>query len=166
MEKTNAKAPLPVRRTLLMIIPALIMVIGVSALAIKLGLCVWIVWLGMCLWMTTGAATDLKGIAKVWLSAAFGLTVGYLLISGKVGTVGMGIGFCLVGFFIFGMVGGRFGYICNNCTAIFLTCTTASGLILEPLQMAGSVLFGFCAFGLVPYFAFKIIAQKRQKAGS
>lgn len=163
MEEIKTKTPLPIGKTLLMIIPALILVAGVSALAITLNLCVWIIWLGMCLWMTTGTATDLKGIAQVWVSAAFGLTVGYLLISGKVGTVGLVIGFCLVGFFIFGMVGGRFGFICNNCTAIFLTCTTASGLILEPLQMAGSVLFGFCVFGLVPYLAFQLIAKRAEK---
>lgn len=163
MEEMSKNGPLPVGKTILLIIPALILVIGVSAIATALNLCIWIIWLGMCVWMTTGVAKDLKGISQVWVSAALGLTIGYLLISGKVGTVGMVIGFCLVGAFIFGMVGGRFHYLCNNCTAIFLTCTTAAGLTLEPLQMAGSVVFGFCVFGLIPYFAFQIIAKKAAK---
>lgn len=155
-EKMSLKKAIP------MVILALILVVGVSVLLIVLKLCIWVVWLSMATWASFGMSLEMKDILKAWISGAYGLALGYLLTSGN--QTMLIIGAILVLVFVFGMVSGRFGIVCNNYTAIFLTCCTASGIVLEPLQLTKSILFGFAIFGLVPWGVTSLLKKKKAEA--
>lgn len=150
---------MPIKKAIPMVILALAMVLGVSALLIALNLCIWVVWLGMATWASFGMSLEMKDILKAWLSGAYGLALGYLLTSGN--QTMLIIGAVLVLIFVFGMVSGRFGIICNNYTAIFLTCCTAAGIELVPLQLVKSILFGFAIFGLLPWGVTTLMKKKK-----
>ena len=151
---------MPIKQAIPMVLAALVLVVGVSVVLTLLDLCIWVVWLGMALWASFGMSLDMKEILKTWCSAAFGIALGYCLLSGNMVLLGIA-GVCVL-VFIFGMVSGRFGFLCNNYTAIFLTCSTGSGLILEPIQLAASVVFGFLIFGVVPWGATKLMAKLKK----
>lgn len=161
MENNNSEK-MPVKKAIPMVILALVMVLGVSAILVALNLCIWVVWLGMATWASFGMSLDMKDILKAWISGAYGLTLGYLLTSGN--QVMLIIGAVLVLIFVFGMVSGRFGIICNNYTAIFLTCCTAAGIVLEPVQLVKSIAFGFAIFGLLPWGVTTLMKKKKEQA--
>lgn len=123
----------------------------------------WIVFMGLTSWSALGMSFELKDIAKVWISATVALSIGYLLNNS--GTLGMwaltvaAIGLLLM---IFGMVSGRFSFLFNSYTAIFLTASTAAGIELEPKSTALSLIFGFLVIGILPWFLVSIL-QKKQK---
>lgn len=154
----NATEKMPVKKAIPMVILALVMVLGVSMLLVKLDLCIWVVWLGMATWDSFGMSLEMKEILKAWCSGAFGLFLGYSLTSGN--QVLLIIGVVCVLTFVFGMVSHRFGMVCNNYTALFLTCCTASGIILEPVQLAKSIVFGYLIFGLLPWGVVKLMKKK------
>ena len=154
----NATEKMPVKKAIPMVILALVMVLGVSMLLIKLDLCIWVVWLGMATWASFGMSLEMKGILKAWCSGAFGLFLGYSLTSGN--QVLLIIGIVCVLTFVFGMVSHRFGMVCNNYTALFLTCCTASGIVLKPVQLAKSIVFGYLIFGLLPWGVVKLMKKK------
>ncbi|WP_302418550.1 hypothetical protein [Blautia marasmi] len=161
MEQNKKVEPMPILKSIPMILAALIMVVGVSAVAGMLNLCIWTIWLGMCIWASFGMSLDMKDILQVWGSASIGIFMGYNLLSGT--TVGLVIGGIMVAIFIVGMVTHRFPHYSHNYTAIFLTVCTGSGLILEPAQLAASVLFGFVVFGLIPWGVVNGLAKKKAK---
>lgn len=158
MENKNSEK-MPVKKAIPMVVLALIMVLGVSAILIALDLCIWVVWLGMATWASFGMSLEMRDILKAWMSGAYGLALGYLLTSGN--QVMLVIGAVLVIIFIFGMVSGRFEMICNNYTAIFLTCCTAAGIVLEPIQLIKSVGVGFAIFGLLPWGVVTLMKKRK-----
>lgn len=153
---------MPVKKAIPMVVLALLLVVGVSLLLVKFDLCIWVVWLGMASWASFGMSLDMKDILKAWCSGAFGLFLGYTLTCGNqtlliVGAIGVLV-------FVFGMVSHRFGMICNNYTALFLTCCTAAGIVLEPVQLAKSVVFGYLIFGLLPWGVVTLLNKKKGAA--
>lgn len=151
-----------VKKGVLKTLVALLFVGSMSVVLTALNLSIWVVWMGMCVWAAFGMSMKLKDIVKLWMSASFAVGLGYLLTSGKFGEVGLLIGGIIILFFVYGMVTHQFTMLCNNYSAIFLTCTTAHGVVLEPLQLAKSLLFGFLVFGLLPY---GIVQWKHVKKG-
>ncbi|MGN1141965.1 MAG: hypothetical protein ACI4TF_12255 [Oliverpabstia sp.] len=157
----NEVEKMPVKKAIPMVILALIMVLGVSLLLVKLDLCIWVVWLGMATWASFGMSLEMKDILKAWCSGAFGLFLGYALTSGN--QLLLIVGAICVLVFVFGMVSHRFGMLCNNYTALFLTCCTASGIVLEPIQLGKSIVFGYLIFGVLPWGVVTLMKKKKEK---
>lgn len=159
---------LSVKKAIPLLIAALVMVAGVSIIVMKLGLCMWIVWLGMCVWCAVGKMkAEIREVSKCWGSGAFGVFMGYLLTQGVGGQIGTIAAFIILLIFIFGMVSGRWGaFPCNNYTAVFLTVTTAQGIVLDPKQMVLSFLFGYAIFGLLPTAFSALNKNKNKKNGA
>lgn len=157
----NEAERMPVKKAIPMVILALIMVLGVSLLLVKLDLCIWVVWLGMATWASFGMSLEMKDILKAWCSGAFGLFLGYALTSGN--QLLLIVGAICVLVFVFGMVSHRFGMLCNNYTALFLTCCTASGIVLEPIQLGKSIVFGYLIFGVLPWAVVTLMKKKKEK---
>jgi hypothetical protein len=156
---------LSIKKTIPLLLAALVMVAGVSIIVMKLGLCMWVVWLGMVAWcMAGGMKAEIGEVSKCWGCGAFGVFMGYMLTQGVGGTAGITIAFVILLLFIFGMVSGRWKtFPCNNYTAVFLTVTTAQGILLDPKQLVLSFLFGYAVFGLIPV-AFSAMGKKKNKA--
>lgn len=160
MKDKKTAEPMPILKSIPLILAAVVLVVGVSALAGAMKLCIWVIWLGMCIWASFGMSLDMKDILQVWGSAAIGIFMGVNLVSGT--REGLVIGGAMVVIFLVGMVTHRFPHYSHNYTAIFLTVCTGSGLILEPIPLAGSVVFGFVIFGLIPWGAAKILLKKNK----
>lgn len=158
----NDTEKMPVKKAIPMVLLALLLVVGVSLLLVKFNLCIWVVWLGMASWASFGMSLEMKDILKAWCSGAYGLFLGYTLTSGNQILLIVGVVGVLV--FVFGMVSHRFGMICNNYTALFLTCCTASGIVLEPVRLAESIVFGYLIFGLLPWGV--VTQMKKRKAAN
>jgi hypothetical protein len=159
--------PLPVKKGLLMLIPAIAMVALVTAIAMGLNLCIWAIWLGMVAWASIGGMkVEAKEIGTCWFSALCGIALGILLTQGSTlfGTAGLAVAAVVLLVFIFGMVSHRFTFVCNNYTAAFLTVCTAQGLPLDFIQLVLSLVYGFVVFGLIPLAAVAI-AKSKKKGG-
>lgn len=161
MNENQAPSKMPLKQGIPITLVAVLLVVAIIAVLTVLKLTIWIVFLGMCVWAAFGMPMNIKEIVKVWASGAFGLLLGYLLTSGALGMPGTIAGFCILLVFIFGIVTHRFSFVCNNYTAIFLTCCTASGIILEPVQMAKSIVGGFILIGFLPWTISSLISKKK-----
>lgn len=151
--------PLSIGKSIPLILAAIVFVAGISALAAGLDLCIWVIWLGMCLWSEEGMPFEIGKIVQIWSSGLAGIFMGYCLISGT--QWGSVMGMICVSFFLVGMVTHRFAWICNNTTAVFLTVCTGAGLVLNPEQLAKSILFGFLVFGILPCGIKKSLSFKK-----
>lgn len=161
MNEKQTSANMSIVQGILVTIVAILLVVTITAILTALDLSMWIVFMGMCIWAAFGMSMKIKEIVKVWASGAFALLLGYLLTAGTLGTPGLIAGGIILLVFIFGMVSHRFGFLCNNYTAIFLTCCTASGIVLEPVQMAKSVVVGFLLLGVLPWAISSLISKKK-----
>lgn len=165
-KQQEGPAVLPVKKGLLMLIPAIVMVAVVTAIAMSLNLCIWAIWLGMVVWASIGhMEIEFKEIGKCWFSALCGIVLGILLTQGSAlfGPAGLAVAGVILLVFIFGMVSHRFSFVCNNYTAAFLTVCTAQGLTLDFVQLLLSLVYGFVVFGLIPLAAVAIAKSKKKK---
>lgn len=129
-----------------------------------LGVPMWIPFLGLTVCTAMGISFDVKTMAKFWVSAALGLGIGFMIGSiEQLGTIAIVLGAGGILLMIFGMVTKRMSAVFNSYTAIFLTVSTAHGLVLEPIAVAKGLVFGFVVIGLLPGAIMKMAAKKKNK---
>jgi hypothetical protein len=116
------------------------------------------------IWTAFGSSVQLYGVVKVWLSGFVGLGFGWLFANwqsfGVAAIVIVAVFVVLVVFFI---IIDRFTIICNSYTALFLTVSTATGLVLDPREIVVSLLFGFVTLGIIPATIAYFVGRKQKK---
>ena len=142
-----------------------IAVVAVVIVALDaVGAAMWMVFLGVTAWSAMGMSFKLRDICSLWLSAAVGLAIAYLM--GNAATLGVwalavgGVGALLM---LFGMVSGRMGFIFNSYTAIYVTAGTATGIVIDLKQAIISMVVGFVVFGLIPSIAVNKLSKKKEE---
>jgi len=144
--------------TIVILVVCALLVVLMTVLNIPM----WIPFLGLTSIAATGASFELRGITKIWASAAVALLIGFAVCHiADYGIPAICVAAGGIILMIFGMCSKRMEFIFNSYTAIFLTAGTAAGVVIELIPAVKSLVFGYAVLGLLPCAILKLRAKKQ-----
>lgn len=155
--------PMPIGKGIITTLIVIVAVVIIVALCTLAGIPMWVLFLGLCAWMAMGPDVTYKGVTRIWLGAALGLLIGFLMPLAAAGEIwALVITVVLLLSLLFCMTTNRLPILFNMSTGIFTTVATI-GFGVEP-QAFISCAVGYLVIGLLPVLIVTQMAKKKEQA--